>query len=187
MPLFKLLTTDGFAERLEALEARLEMGAEALDTLKSLTGDPEALEATDLDASDAFDVSASEDGTVVVSGPNRERETRIPFAEGETDSFDGLAEAARDAAEAQREALEALMALTGDRDALEPTDLDASENFFVSESETGTAVLNGPRKSVTTQILFGEDTDSFAEIAALPRPIGPPEEEPPASTDDALL
>ncbi|MEM6678248.1 MAG: hypothetical protein AAF675_10285, partial [Pseudomonadota bacterium] len=41
----------------------------------------------------------------------------------------------------------AFMGLSGDPTALELSDLDASEDFFITESEDGNAVLNGPRGS----------------------------------------
>ncbi len=164
-------------DRADEIRERIEEARAAFEALKALTGDPDALEPTDLDASEDFEVVESEDGFVVLAGPTRSFETQVVFSE-ETDSFAELAEL-------REAALVELMAGAGDPDALEPADLDASEDFFLTESQDGDVVVNYKARSWETQIAYSEETDSFVELAEalpdLPKPIGPPIAEPPST------
>ena len=136
-------------------EERLER-REAFQELKALAGAPDRLEPEDLDASEDHFVTESEDGDAVLNGPNGTFETQIPFEEA--DSFADIA-AYREAA------IEELMSLTGDPEALEATDFDASDDFFITESEDGNVVFNFIDRSRETRIEFSEDTDTFEELA----------------------
>ncbi|MGF1446282.1 MAG: hypothetical protein ACFBRM_08775 [Pikeienuella sp.] len=148
---------DTIRDRADDLRSRLDEARENFEELKAGSGDPDALETSDFDASESYEVRASEDGDVVLVGPNREVETQIPFGE-DTDSFVEV--------QAWIEAdLEALMALEGDEDALEAADLDASEDYFITQSTDGNVVINYIDRAYETQIAFSEETDSFVELA----------------------
>lgn len=147
----------------ERREAREDRWA-ALEDLKALSGDPDQLEASDLDASEDFTITASEDGTVVMTTPMESRETEIVFSD-DTDSFEDLIAQAKARAEATRDAVDALKALSGDPEKLEASDLDASEDFTITASETGTVVITTPKASHKTEIVYAEDTDSFVDWA----------------------
>ncbi|MEM6944832.1 MAG: hypothetical protein AAF565_13865 [Pseudomonadota bacterium] len=133
----------------------------ALRELMGLSGDPNALEASDFDASEDFSIGESEDGNAVINSPRGSRETRIPFSE-DTDTFVGLAEEAEERREIREAAIEA--ADTDGSGDLSPEERDASEDYTITESETGFVVVSGPNNSFETQIAFGEDTDSFVEL-----------------------
>lgn len=151
--------TDTFVELAEAIRDDLGARREKFQALKALTGDPEKLELSDLDASEEHRVTSSPDGFVVLEGPRRSVETQIPFGE-DTDSFVEVG--------AEIEAMLAeLMALTGDPEKLEATDLDASEDFFITESQDGDVVINYIAATQETRIPYSEDTDTFEELAAL--------------------
>lgn len=137
---------------------------EALDELRGLTGDPDRVEPSDLDASESFDIAQNEDGTVTITSPWGERTSNRPV-EAEIETFEDLASAIQAKVDELRETFDALKALTGDPDALEPSDLDASDDFAVTESRDGFVVLEGPNRSTKTQIAYGEDTDTFEELA----------------------
>lgn len=155
---------DEARDRLGALRDAVAERREALDALKAAAGDPGVLEPADLDASDAFAISASEDGMVVLTTPSGARETPIAFSE-ETDSFEALAALRGARKDAATDAFDALKALSGEPDALEAGDLDASDAFSVTQSEDGDVVLTTPRGARETRVPFSEDTDSFTDLA----------------------
>jgi len=142
---------------------------ESIEAAKALTGDPEQLEASDLDASEDFSLTQTADGTLMITGPLGTFETRMAFDE-EVGSFEDLSAlriAPEDRREARQEAIEAAKGLTGEADALEATDLDASEDFDLSQTEDGTLLISGPSRMIETRRSFEEDIDSFEELGAL--------------------
>ena len=73
----------------------------------------------------------------------------------------------RERAEEARERLAALKALTGEADRLEASDLDASEDVFITESAKCMVEINRKERSRETEIAVSEETDSVVELAEL--------------------
>ena len=148
-------------ERRAAIEERraaIEDRRAALEELKALSGDPDALEPEDLDASEDHFITVSEDGFAVINTPRAEFETAVEFSQ-DTDTFAELAEA-------REQALAELMALSGDPEALEPSDLDASDLYSITVSESGNAVVSGPRWERETRLEYSDEM-TIADLADL--------------------
>lgn len=162
-------------ERREERREEREERREIWEALREIDGDPDDRVAPeDLNASEDFTLTEDEEtGNAVINTPFRTQLTNILFEDVGGD-FVELAAMADSILMATR--------ALNDPDALEPEDLDAATDFFVTESEDGDAVINGPlgAREIRIDYIAGE-TDSFtglAEAREAARPEGRAEARP---------
>lgn len=172
--LFDILTGETtLADRLQEIRENLEERfgetrqnlEDRLDDFRALKeqNDPDRLELIDFDSSEDWTVGESENGRVVITGPNgNSRETILDYGD-DTDSFEDIGNTLRDRIENREADFEALKGLTGEQDELEASDLDASRDFNISESEDGNAVIELRLISFETSLEFAE-YDSFQDL-----------------------
>ncbi len=172
--LFDILTGETtLADRLQEIRENLEERfgetrqnlEDRLDDFRALKeqNDPDRLELIDFDSSEDWTVGESENGRVVITGPNgNSRETILDYGD-DTDSFEDIGNTLRDRIENREADFEALKGLTGEQDELEASDLDASGDFNISESEDGNAVIELRLISFETSLEFAE-YDSFQDL-----------------------
>ncbi|MGF1444660.1 MAG: hypothetical protein ACFBRM_00495 [Pikeienuella sp.] len=172
--LFDILTGETtLADRLQEIRENLEERfgetrqnlEDRLDDFRALKeqNDPDRLELIDFDSSEDWTVGESENGRVVITGPNgNSRETILDYGD-DTDSFEDIGNTLRDRIENREADFEALKGLTGEQDELEASDLDASLDFNISESEDGNAVIELRLISFETSLEFAE-YDSFQDL-----------------------
>lgn len=145
--------------RLEEIRERIETRAEVLRELNAIDGDADdEIEYADLTASEDFTITEdAETGNAIITTPFKTLTTNIAFADT-GDDFEALAAV-----------LDSILIATkelNDSATLEPADLDAAPEFFITESEDGDVVVNGPLGAKEMRIDFVEgETDSFAGIA----------------------
>ncbi|MGF1502187.1 MAG: hypothetical protein ACFBSD_10255 [Paracoccaceae bacterium] len=161
--------SDQLFDVIEAIQDRLEEAKLAKDALAGLAGDPDKVEAVDLDASSDFTVGASEDGDVLLTRLGREVELDGVTFDETTDSYEELVAQAllpvsKEARmEARQENRAELAALAGDPEQLEAEDFDASLDYTIDDAD-GFVLITVPVGSRETNIPFSEDTDTFVEL-----------------------